>query len=99
MANKLRRRKGEALIYMSEARNENGQVPGTVQKLYLSTTQNYKIRIHINKINFDRDQETIKGTALGALKRKKFKKSEITMEVGGWVQVSLGFVFGKIIPK
>ena len=30
---------------------------------------------------------------LGALQRKKFKKSEITidMEVGGWLQVSLGF--------
>ena len=37
---------------------------------------------------------------LGALQRKKFKKSEITMEVGGWVQVSLGFLcVWKIVPK
>ena len=35
---------------------------------------------------------------LGAVQRKNSKKSEITMEVGGWVQVSLGF-FLKIIPK
>ena len=27
----------------------------------------------------------------GLFKERKFKKSEITMEVGGWVQVSLGF--------
>ena len=32
---------------------------------------------------------------LGVLQRKKFKKSEITMEVGGWVQVSLKFFSGK----
>ena len=32
-------------------------------------------------------------------RNKKFQKSEITMEVGGWVQVSLGIFFGKIIPK
>ena len=37
---------------------------------------------------------------LGALQRKENStKSEITMEVGGWVQVSLGFFFWKIIPK
>ena len=28
---------------------------------------------------------------LGFLVSKKFKKSEITMKVGGWVHVSLGF--------
>ena len=28
----------------------------------------------------------------GLCKEKKFKKSEITMEVGGWVQVSLGIL-------
>ena len=28
-----------------------------------------------------------------------FQKSEITMEVDGWVQVSLGIFFWKIIPK
>ena len=27
-------------------------------------------------------------------KENKFQKSEITMEVGGWVQVSLGFLVG-----
>ena len=32
----------------------------------------------------------------GFASKKKFKKSELTMEVGGWVQVSLGiFVCGK----
>ena len=34
----------------------------------------------------------------GLCKVKKFKKSEITMEVGGWVQVSLGF-FLENCPK
>ena len=29
----------------------------------------------------------------GALQRKKFNKSEVTMEMGGWVQVSIGFFF------
>ena len=33
---------------------------------------------------------------LGALQRiVSLQKSEITMEVGGWVQVSLGIFFGK----
>ena len=32
----------------------------------------------------------IANSSLGALQRKKFQKSEFTMEVGGWVQVSLG---------
>ena len=32
-------------------------------------------------------------TCDGALQRIFFNKSEITMEVGGWVQVSLGMVF------
>ena len=27
----------------------------------------------------------------GFAKKEKFQKSEFTMEVGGWVQVSLGF--------
>ena len=37
---------------------------------------------------------------LGAVQRKKFKKSEITMEVGGWVQVSLRiFLCGKSSQK
>ena len=31
----------------------------------------------------------------GFAKKKKFKKSEITMEVGGWVQVSRNFFFEK----
>ena len=36
----------------------------------------------------------------GFAKKKKFQKSEITMEVGGRVQVSLGFFcFWKIVPK
>ena len=35
----------------------------------------------------------------GLCKDKKFQKSEITMEVGGWVQVSLGTFFWNIIPK
>ena len=30
----------------------------------------------------------------GLCKEKKFQKSEITLEVGGWVQVSLGIFFG-----
>ena len=35
-----------------------------------------------------------------SLQRKKFPKSEITVEVGGWVQVSLGsFFVWKIVPK
>ena len=29
----------------------------------------------------------------GFAKKKKFRKSDITMEVGAWVQVSLGFLF------
>ena len=33
-------------------------------------------------------------TTKGLCKEKKFKKSESTMEVGGWVQVSLGIFFG-----
>ena len=39
-------------------------------------------------------------TMLGALQRKKFKKSEIrpTMEVGGWVHF-LGFFWVKNRPK
>ena len=36
---------------------------------------------------------------LGALQRNFFQKSEFTMEVGGWVQVSLGFFSWKIIPR
>ena len=35
----------------------------------------------------------------GALQRKKNQKSEITMEVGGWVQVSLRIFLWKISPK
>ena len=36
----------------------------------------------------------------GLCKEKKFQKSEITMEVGGWVQVSLGiFVCVENRPK
>ena len=35
----------------------------------------------------------------GLFKVKQFKKSELPMEVGGWVQFSLGFLFGKIVPK
>ena len=36
---------------------------------------------------------------LGAVQRKQFQKSEITMEVGGWVQVSLGFFVLENHPK
>ena len=36
---------------------------------------------------------------LGAVQGKKFKKSENTMEVGGWVQVSLGIFFLENHPK
>ena len=32
---------------------------------------------------------------MGFAKKNKFEKSEITMEVGGWVQVSLVFLCGK----
>ena len=32
-----------------------------------------------------------KWSDLGALQSKKFQKSELTMGVGGWVQVPLGF--------
>ena len=35
----------------------------------------------------------------GFAKKKKFQKFEISMEVGGWVQVALRIFFGKIIPK
>ena len=35
----------------------------------------------------------------GLCKEKKFQKSEITMEVGGWVQVSLWIFLWKIVPK
>ena len=38
-------------------------------------------------------------SCLGALQRKKFPKSEITREVGGWVQVPIGFFCWKIVPK
>ena len=31
----------------------------------------------------------------GFAKKNNFKKSEFTTEVGGWVQVSLGYFFGK----
>ena len=34
----------------------------------------------------------------GFAKKEKFQKCEITMEMGGWVQVSLRF-FLKIVPK
>ena len=34
----------------------------------------------------------------GALQRQKIQKSEITMEVGGWVEVSLG-IFVENHPK
>ena len=44
-------------------------------------------------------QQTHSGQGKGLCKEKKFKKSEITMEVGGWVQVSLGFCCWKIVPK
>ena len=37
--------------------------------------------------------------SLGALQRRKNSKSEITMEVGGWVQVSLGVCFLENRPK
>ena len=37
-------------------------------------------------------------TVRGLAKKKKKKKSEITTEVGGWVQVSLGF-FWENRPK
>ena len=33
------------------------------------------------------------------MKEKKFKKSEITMEVGGWVQVTFGIFFMENHPK
>ena len=36
---------------------------------------------------------------LGALQRKQFQNSEFTMEVGGWVQVSLGYFFLENHPK
>ena len=32
-------------------------------------------------------------------KKTKFKKSEFTMEVGGWVQVSIGIFVLEIHPK
>ena len=35
----------------------------------------------------------------GLCKETKFKKSEFTMEVGGWVQVSLGIFFVENHPK
>ena len=41
---------------------------------------------------------TLKMRIRGFAKRNKFQKSEFTMEVGGWVQVSLGFLCGKY-PK
>ena len=41
-----------------------------------------------------------KPTFLGAVQRIFFFKSEIPMEVGGWVQVSLGiFIFLENYPK
>ena len=46
------------------------------------------------------NQYAAKTAALGVVQRKKFKKFEITMEVGGWVQVSIGILLLlKIIPK
>ena len=40
------------------------------------------------------------GDSKGLCKEKKFPKSEITMEAGGWVQVSFEFFFNhpKIAP-
>ena len=35
----------------------------------------------------------------GFAKKEKFQKSEISREVGGWVQVSLGIFFGENRPK
>ena len=43
---------------------------------------------------FSTDMECIRGCA-----KKKRNKSEITMEVGGWVQVSLGFFLFENHPK
>ena len=44
----------------------------------------------INKITMEIGN-TKDGVTLRGFAKKKIKKSEITMEVGGWVQVSLGF--------
>ena len=38
----------------------------------------------------DSSKGAFREPGLGAVQRKKFKKSENTMEVGWWVQVSLG---------
>ena len=56
------------------------------------TSQGWRRRRH--------DSRKVKlGDNLGALERKKFQKSEVTMEVGGWAEVSLGFFLWKILPK
>ena len=39
------------------------------------------------------------GELRGSAKKTKFQKSEITMEVDGWVQVSLRIFFGENHPK
>ena len=44
-------------------------------------------------------QHTVEPTPRGFANNKNSKKSEITMEVGGWVQVSLGILLWKIVPK
>ena len=38
------------------------------------------------------------GLLKGLCKEKEFNTTEITMELGGWVQASLGF-FGENLPK
>ena len=40
----------------------------------------------------DTKKDGCKGLGLGTVQRKKFQNSEITIEVGGWVQVSLGIL-------
>ena len=56
------------------------------------TSQGWRRRRH--------DSRKVKlGDNLGALERKKFQKSEITIEVGGWAEVSLGIFLWEILPK
>ena len=71
-------------------------------KMFMTVDRSYKdIMRKVNKMptairaGTQSGEKMTQRARLGDLQRKKkFQKSEITMEVGGWVQVSLGILFG-----
>ena len=59
----------------------------------MTRTFNDFVELSTNACRLYGNQYEIWTTFGGSAKRKNSKKSEITMEVGGWVQVSLEFFF------